>query len=218
MKLELVSFKLCPFVQRAVIALKEKKVDYDITYIDLSSPPEWFLEISPLGQVPLLKVGNEVLFESAAITEFIDDISEGSLHPEDPLVRAKNRGWIEFASSCLEVLFTLNTSADEEAFKQAVETMRSRMRKLEITLEHTPWFNGDKFSLVDAAFAPLFMRLDLLKELTGTTTCEDLPKVCSWRDRLLQQDSVISSVVEEFPTIYRGMLKMKDGVAGGRLS
>ncbi len=217
MDLELVSFKLCPYVQRAVIALKEKQVSYDITYIDLAEPPEWFLQISPLGKVPLLKVDGEVLFESAVISEFIDETTEGSLHPEDALQRAKNRGWIEYASSCLEVIFTLNTSSDHDEFDEAVATMTERLTKLEEVIESSPYFNGEQFSLVDAAFAPLFMRLDLLEKLASVTTCSGLPKVCAWRDQLLQRESVQNSVVEEFPTIYRGMLKMKGGVAGSRI-
>lgn len=55
-KLTLISFPTCPFVQRAVIALNEKGVDFDVIYIDLANKPEWFLEISPLGKVPVLKV------------------------------------------------------------------------------------------------------------------------------------------------------------------
>ena len=53
--IELISFKICPFVQRSVIALKEKQVDFKVTYIDLANPPEWFSEVSPLGKVPVLK-------------------------------------------------------------------------------------------------------------------------------------------------------------------
>ncbi len=218
MDLELVSFKLCPYVQRAVIALKEKQVSYNITYIDLADPPEWFLDISPLGKVPLLKVDGDVLFESAVISEFIDETTEGSLHPEDAFLRAKNRSWIEYASSCLEVLFTLNTSADEDEFNDAVETMREHLGRVEDIIENSPFFNGDSFSLIDAAFAPLFMRLDLLEKLASVTTCENLPKVCAWRDQLMQRGSVQQSVVEEFPMIYKGMLRMKGGVAGSRVS
>ena len=218
MNLELVSFKLCPYVQRAVIALKEKQVPYDITYIDLMDPPEWFKEISPLGKVPLLKVGDEVLFESAVISEYIDETSEGSLHPEDALQRAKHRGWIEFASSCLETIYTLNTTEDEESFNEAVETMQGRLSKIESILGDGPLFSNSRFSLVDAAFAPLFMRLNLLKQLTGTETMGGLPKVTAWSGQLLARETVQNSVVEEFPMMYRGMLKMKGGVAGSKLS
>lgn len=214
MDLELVSFKLCPYVQRAVIALKEKEVPYRITYIDLSDPPQWFLDISPLGKVPLLRVDGEVLFESAVISEFIDETTEGSLHPQDPLQRARNRGWIEYCSSCLEVLYTINTTTEQELFDEAVDTMRGRLTKLEAVLESTPFFNGEQFSLVDAAFAPLFMRLDLLEQKAGVTTCSGLSRVCSWRDTLLARESVQHSVVEEFPMMFQGMLKMKGGIAG----
>ena len=41
-KPKLISFKVCPFVQRSVILLKEKDVDYDIEYIDVYDPPAWF--------------------------------------------------------------------------------------------------------------------------------------------------------------------------------
>src|SRR5690606_14684875 len=63
--LTLVSHHLCPYVQRAVIALLEKGVPFERVYINLDEKPAWFRQISPLGKVPLLKVGDEaVLFES----------------------------------------------------------------------------------------------------------------------------------------------------------
>ena len=48
MKPKLISFKLCPFVQRAAIALRYKAIEYDIDYVDLANPPEWFLKLTPL--------------------------------------------------------------------------------------------------------------------------------------------------------------------------
>jgi len=80
-KLTLISHVLCPYVQRAVIALKEKGVDYERIDIDLANKPDWFLKISPLGKVPVLKVGDEVIFESAVIAEFLEDTVAPPLHP-----------------------------------------------------------------------------------------------------------------------------------------
>jgi glutathione S-transferase len=54
MELELISFKLCPFVQSTVITLLQHNVDYKITYIDINDPPPWFEDVSPTGQVPIL--------------------------------------------------------------------------------------------------------------------------------------------------------------------
>jgi len=79
MSIELISFKTCPFVQRAAITLGYKKVEHEVTYIDLADPPDWFLDISPLAKVPILKVDGEILFESAVINEYLDDITGGDL-------------------------------------------------------------------------------------------------------------------------------------------
>lgn len=54
--LKLISHKLCPYVQRAVIALLEKGVPFERIDIDLAHKPDWFLKISPLGKVPVLVV------------------------------------------------------------------------------------------------------------------------------------------------------------------
>ncbi|NOX75910.1 MAG: glutathione S-transferase family protein [Gammaproteobacteria bacterium] len=92
MKPELISFNICPYVERSVITLAEKGVDFDITYIDVYDPPVWFRDISPLGKVPVLRYGDAVIFESAIINEFLDEITPPPLHPTDPLTRAQHRG------------------------------------------------------------------------------------------------------------------------------
>ena len=79
-----------------MILLRAKDVEFDVTYINLREKPDWFLEISPHGKVPVLKVGDEVLFESNAIAEYLDEVFEPRLHPADPVKRAKNRAWTDF--------------------------------------------------------------------------------------------------------------------------
>jgi glutathionyl-hydroquinone reductase len=75
-KYHLISSVTCPWVQRSVILLRVKKVDFDVTYINLREKPDWFLKLSPHGKVPVLQVGDEVLFESNAIAEFLDETFE----------------------------------------------------------------------------------------------------------------------------------------------
>ena len=97
-RLTLVSHNLCPYVQRAAIALVEKRVAFDRVNVDLSDKPEWFLAISPLGKVPLLRVNNKgaetVIFDSIVILEYLDETQPNPLHPTDPLERAGTEaGW-----------------------------------------------------------------------------------------------------------------------------
>jgi glutathione S-transferase len=151
MALHLISFKTCPFVQRAVITLKHKDIDFDITYIDLADPPDWFLEMSPLKKVPVLKVDDEILFESAVINEYLDEITGGDLQPKDPLARAKNRAWIEFASNMLGNLYMMKMSKDEERYTKYRQALVSQLQRVEKRLGDGPWFNGEDFSLADTA-------------------------------------------------------------------
>src|SRR5713226_7744790 len=104
--LKLISHKLCPYVQRAVIALTEKGVPFERVDIDLANKPDWFLKISPLGKVPVLRVatgeGETVLFDSNVICEYIEDTQGcAKLHPQDPLVRAQQGGGMGFGSTTL---------------------------------------------------------------------------------------------------------------------
>ena len=81
----LVSIPLCPYVQRAAIVLHEKEIAFERRYIDLANKPVWFTTMSPLGKVPLLLVGQEPVFESGVIVEYLEETSRWPLHPADPL-------------------------------------------------------------------------------------------------------------------------------------
>jgi glutathione S-transferase len=52
--MKIVSFKICPFVQRVIGALEVKQLSYEVEYISLMDKPDWFLKASPHGQVPIL--------------------------------------------------------------------------------------------------------------------------------------------------------------------
>src|SRR6476659_7530869 len=114
--LKLISHKLCPYVQRAVIALTEKGVPFERRDIDLASKPDWFLRVSPLGKTPVLVVGEVPIFESAVILEYLEETQPQPLHPADPLARAEHRAWIEFGSAILNDIWSLYPAVADTAF------------------------------------------------------------------------------------------------------
>ncbi len=209
---ELVSFDLCPFVQRSVIVLREKGIDFDITYIDLANPPAWFRDISPLGKVPLLRVGEDVLFESAVIMEYLDEITPPPLQATDPLVRAKNRAWSEFSSGLLMTQYRLGLARDEAEFMQLAEVLATDLARLEPHIAG-PWFNGETFALVDAAFAPFFLRHRLMTTWRPLPELDDLPHVQAWQDVLVQRPAVVNSVVADFGERLRAHFHQHGGFA-----
>src|SRR4051812_24066929 len=115
-KLKLISHKLCPYVQRAVISLTEKGTPFERIDVDLSHKPDWFKAISPLGKTPVLLVGDTAIFESAVILEYLEETQPNPLHPADPLARAEHRAWIEFGSAILNDIAGLYAAPDEAAF------------------------------------------------------------------------------------------------------
>ncbi len=159
--LKLISHKLCPYVQRAVIALTEKGVAFERIDIDLANKPDWFLKVSPLGKTPVLMVGDHAIFESAVILEYLEDTQDKPLHPADPLLRAEHRAWIEFGSAVLNDIAGLYSAGDEAAFKTKAAQLEARFARLEARVGAARWFDGETFSLVDAVFGPVFRYFDV---------------------------------------------------------
>ena len=211
MKLELISFKLCPFVQRAIIILKRQKIDYDITFINPMDPPDWFKAISPTGQVPLLKADDEVIFESSVISEFANDISENDLHPIDAIQKAKNRAWIEFSSKMFDDLFNLVTG-DKETYAKAKESLFSKFAKVEAVKGTGTFFNGADFAMIDAAFAPIFMRLSWINEFTDNAlSFNEFSNLSAWSEAILAVDEVKGSVSEGIDDVYYSNIEAREG-------
>ncbi len=218
-KLTLISHHLCPFVQRAAIALLEKDVPFERRNIDLGNKPDWFLQLSPLGKVPLLLVDDDtVLFESAAIAEYINDLTGATLLASEALTRSHQRAWIEFASTTIGTIGKLYTAPDIDAFDSARATLSDKWRLLENALEENlgngPYFSGENFSLVDAAFAPVFRYFDVIETLSDIDFFADVPNLRAWRNVLATRPSVQQAVSEDYPVRLLQFFAGKDSVIG----
>jgi glutathione S-transferase len=213
--LKLISHKLCPYVQRAVIALTEKGVPFERIDIDLANKPDWFLKISPLGKVPVLLVetdsGEVALFESNVICEYIEETQAGAkLYPQDPLQRAQHRAWMEFGSTILSELWGLETTGDPAVFESKRQAVAAKFARVEEALGAGPYFAGANFSLVDAVFAPIFRYFDVFDELIDLSVFADTPKVRAWRTELAKRGSVRTAVGADYPQLLHAFLVRHD--------
>jgi glutathione S-transferase len=208
--LKLISHKLCPYVQRAVIALSEKAVAFERIDIDLANKPDWFLKISPLGRTPVLLVGDVPIFESAVILEYLEDTQAKPLHPADPLARAELRGWIEFGSAVLNDIAGFYAARDEATFKARAAQLEQKFAKLESRLAASPWFDGESFSLVDAVFGPVFRYFDLFDEIGDFGILAGKPKLARWRKALAARPSVRAAVSADYPALLRDFIGRRE--------
>jgi glutathione S-transferase len=198
-EITLISHALCPYVQRAAIALAEKGVSFTRRTVDLQKKPDWFLEISPLRKTPVLQVGRTALFESAAILEYLEETQANPLHPADPLVRARHRAWIEFGSGTLSDIAGFYSARDSAAFGAKTAALRARFELLERQLSEGPYFAENDFSLVDVVFAPVFRYFDVFDQIADFGILTDLARTRRWRDALAARPSVIGAVDASYP-------------------
>ena len=212
-RLRLISHKLCPYVQRAAIVAAEKGIDLERVDIDLADKPDWFLALSPTGKVPVLEVTDadgrlHVLFESAVIAEYLDEISRNPLLPADPLRRARERAWVEYASATLADIAKLYSASDFAAFEAALEAVKARFDQLEAVVEG-PFFASRRFGLADAAFAPVFRYLDVFERELDAVLVERGPKVAAWAAELSTRPSVIGAVPLDYADRLLGFVAAK---------
>ena len=197
-QLTLISHHLCPYVQRAVISLAEKSVPFERIYVDLANKPDWFKAISPLGKTPVLKTDGRAIFESAVILEFLEETQPNPLHPKDPLTRAEHRAWMEFGSSMLNDIWGFYAAPDQAAFVAKGKTLEQRFGQLEQRHGEGPFFEGERFSLVDAVFGPVFRYFDVFDRIGAFGVLADKPKVTAWRNALAARPSIRNAVAKDY--------------------
>lgn len=205
--MKIVSFKICPFVQRVTALLEAKGISYDIEFIKLSDKPQWFLDISPTGQVPVLITDEgEALFESDAIVEYIEEVTPPLAPDVTPVQRAKDRAWSHQASKHYLVQCSTMQSSDKKALSEREGKLGKAFEKAEKQLGDGPYFNGNRLSNVDIAWLPLLHRAKIVKEHSGYDFLARYPKVQLWQDALaetgLYEKSVAPDFAEKFSDFY----------------
>jgi glutathione S-transferase len=205
-------------VQRAAIVLAEKGVPFERRDIDLANKPDWFLKVSPLGKTPVLRVGDESIFESAVICEYLEETALPRLHPANALQRAQHRSWMEFGSALLNLIGAFYNAADEPALIARAADIRARLAQLEVALGEGPYFAGGSFSIVDAVFGPVFRYFNVFDAVDDFGFWDGLPKVQHWRQALATRPSVAGAVRADYPDLLRGFLWARRSALSQRMA
>ena len=201
--MKVISFRICPFVQRVTALLAAKHIDYDLEFISLSDKPQWFLDLSPNGQVPVLITdGGDALFESDAIAEYLEE-AYPPLQPALSLEeKAKNRAWSYLATKNYLVQCSAQRSPDEDVLRQRSEKLGEAFDRMEKRLGDTPYFGGDTIGMVDIAWLTLLHRAHLIERRSRYDFIGDRPKLKAWQRQLLESGLATKSVPPDFDDAF----------------
>lgn len=214
----LISYKLCPYVQRSVIVLLEKNIPFQRTDIDLSNKPAWFTELSPTGKVPLLHIDqSKILFESAVICEYLDDLTPGAFLPSSPLEKAQHKAWIEYGSAILGLIARVYSTPSESEFHTVKNDIFARFQFMAPDVRG-PFFSGADFTMVDAVYGPIFRYFDVIEAATEHTFLDGLPSIHHWRAALKDRPSYHRSVTADYPDALKQFIINKKSHLASLLS
>ncbi|KAJ6987031.1 hypothetical protein NC653_020299 [Populus alba x Populus x berolinensis] len=143
----------CPFCQRVLLSLEEKKIPYKSHLINLGDKPQWFLEISPEGKVPVVKIDDKWVADSDVIVGILEE-----KNPEPPLATPP-----EFASvgskifpSFVKFLKSKNPNdGTEQALLEELKALDGHLKA------HGPFIAGEKITAVDLSLAPKLYHLEV---------------------------------------------------------
>lgn len=201
--IKIVSFKICPFVQRVTAMLEAKQVPYDIEYIELKNKPQWFLDISPTGQVPVLITdGGVALFESDAIVEYVDEVTPPLQDDLTSETRAINRAWSYQASKHYLVQCSTMQSGEKGILYDRMSKLDKSFARVEAQLGTSTFFSGSTFGNVDMAWLPLLHRAAIVEEVSGFDMLAAYPKVKAWQRALMATDIPTKSVPTDFHEVF----------------
>lgn len=198
-EVRILSHPLCPLAQRCRLVLLKKGFvlgrDFEMDYVDLSRLPDWFRVRSPSGRMPMLELDGEIVsYETSNICEYLDETCPPRLGPDDARLRLRHRDAIVRADRLLDALKGVFTATRESSLDSAISEVFDQLAPVELELrDRSRFYNGHRFSLVDAAFAPFFS-LFLFFEATRSRAEWDLiPRVRAWGEALLEDPLVTAS-------------------------
>ncbi len=208
-KIELITAEVCPYAQRTHMTLIEKGLDFERREVDLSNKPDWFNEVSPYSKVPVVKIGDDVVYESAIINEFIDEAyPEPAMMPSDPVARAKARIWIDYCNNVwVEDCYGLLYAKDADKQAELKEKVENELRKIEFDgmrqLSDGPYWLGENVSLVDLTYYPFFERFGAIAHHRKAAIPEECTRLRAWYDLMANRDSAKATAHDDAYYIER---------------
>ena len=192
------------YARIARLALEEKAVDYALEEVDIfapGGPPASYLERQPFGRIPSFEHEGFRLYETAAITRYVDRAFPGTpLQPASPRDLARMDQVIAILDSyayrtLVWDIFvervrapTRGRAPDEARIADALAKARTVLGELNRLRAERPYLAGETLTLADIHAAPMFVYFAMAPE--GAELLKAIPGLSSWCSRIAARPSL----------------------------
>jgi len=192
------------YVRTVRLLLEEIGADYTLQSIDIfngESQSAEYLAKNPFGKVPTLEVNGELLYETAAITEYLDTtLGDRKFSFSDPMLQARMRQIMAIIDSYFygPALSTIviqrlivpsqGGKTDEAKVKNAIAPAQTAIKAIESLTAGSAYLLGSEASIADFYLIPIFIYFSQTPEFEVITA--QTPKLRTWWDRVSQLPSV----------------------------
>ncbi|PBC23151.1 MULTISPECIES: glutathione S-transferase family protein [unclassified Mesorhizobium] len=182
------------YVRIARMALEEKGVDYELVPLDIFAAegiPAWYLIHHPFGRIPALEHDGFRLFETNAITRYVDEAFDGpALQPADARGRARMGQMTGMLDAYGYRAMVWDVAVERlEKPEPDLSLIAGGLRQAETVLRVLtslkapgPWLLGNQVTLADLHAAPIIAYF--LKVADGQKLLAEFPEILAWWDRI----------------------------------
>ncbi|CAM9243640.1 unnamed protein product [Ectocarpus sp. 6 AP-2014] len=218
----------CPYAQRTWIAARELGVPFKFHAMELGKDnrEEWFLKLNPLGKVPTIVCGDDVIYESLVVNEYLaekfppgGEYDPSPLLPASPADKAKVRIVASRSSDLVTAYFTYLSNKDEEQEAEKREKLEKELKALDAWAaasagegEACGWLCGEagegRMTLADVAYFPFLERIAAtLEPFKGWSLGDmEVPALVAWIDKCRARESVAGTLKD--PAMWAELYKM----------
>lgn len=187
------------YVRIARLALEEKGVDYELVPVDVfaeNGPPGWYLEHHPFGRIPAFEHDGFRLFETGAITRYVDEAFDGPpLQPGGVQNRARMNQIIGLIDCYAYRAMVWDVAVERLEGKPpsgkrigaGLRVAGTALKALSTLKAPGEWLLGERISLADLHAAPVVSYFSKVEE--GSATLARYPDIDRWFDRLSKRSS-----------------------------
>jgi glutathione S-transferase len=196
------------YVRAARLALEEKGVAYHLVPVDVfarEGVPADHLDRHPFGRIPAFEYRGFHLYETGAITRYVDEVFAGSsLQPGSAEDRARMNQVISIVDSYVYPTLVWdiyvervsapkqNRASDEARIEAALPRARICLRALEHIMGQGPFLTGAALTLADLHAAPMFAYFTETSE--AQVLLEPHTLLRSWWGMMAGRASMVSTV------------------------